>query len=298
LAIAREYGFSSWQKLKDRVDHLAAEAASGPAKPVIGEDLIKSFDDPLVVAAVEAIHRGNTEALKRLLAENRDLATIRLGRATSINPREMSLLHIATDWPGHYPNGAETVAVLVAAGADVDARFEGHHTETPLHWAASSDDVAVLDALLDLGADIEAPGAVIGGGTPLPDAAAFGQWRAAHRLVERGAKMSLWEAAALGLLDRVEGHFAGAALQPWSTSDPWPGDVPPDEETHAFWCACHGGQKEVAEYLLNRGADINWLGYDKLTPLGAARRTRANALVAWLIHRGAKLTEELSSGSK
>jgi len=35
-------------------------------------------------------------------------------------------------------------------------------TETRLHWTASSDDVAVLDALLDAGADIESPGSVIG----------------------------------------------------------------------------------------------------------------------------------------
>src|SRR5262249_57303167 len=84
-----------------------------------------------------------------------------------------------------------------------NARFDGRHTETPLHWAASSDDVEVLDALLDRGADIEASGAVIGGGTPLADAVAFGQWRAARRLVERGAQSNLWQAAALGLMDRV-----------------------------------------------------------------------------------------------
>jgi ankyrin repeat protein len=55
------------------------------------------------------------------------------------------------------------VAALVAAGADVHARFTGPHTETPLHWAASSDDVGVLDALLDAGADIEAPWRVLPG---------------------------------------------------------------------------------------------------------------------------------------
>ncbi|MEZ5256304.1 MAG: hypothetical protein R2705_05285 [Ilumatobacteraceae bacterium] len=71
---------------------------------------------------------------------------------------------------------AQTIALLVAAGAGVDARFEGPHTETLLHWAASSDDVAALDALLDAGADIEADGGVIARGTPLFDAVAFGQW--------------------------------------------------------------------------------------------------------------------------
>ena len=119
-----------------------------------------------------------------------------------------TLLHVATDWPGHFPNGPQTVSALVDAGADVNARFTGPHTETPLHWAASSDDVAVLDALLDAGADIEARGAVIGGGTPMADATAFGQWNAARRLLERGAATTMWEASALGLLDRVEAGFA------------------------------------------------------------------------------------------
>lgn len=48
------------------------------------------------------------------------------------------------------------VELLIQHGADVNARFAGPHTETPLHWAASSDDVEVLDALLDARADIEA----------------------------------------------------------------------------------------------------------------------------------------------
>jgi ankyrin repeat protein len=55
----------------------------------------------------------------------------------------------------------------MAAGAEVNARSTGPPAETPLHWAASSDDVAALDVLHDHGADIEASGAVIGGGTPL-----------------------------------------------------------------------------------------------------------------------------------
>jgi ankyrin repeat protein len=105
------------------------------------------------------------------------------------------------DWPGHIPNGARTVAALIAAGAEANAppihSSHAAHEETPLHWAASSDDVAVLDALLDGGADIEAPGAVFTGGTPMSDAVVLAQWHAARRLLERGAQTTIWQAAAL-----------------------------------------------------------------------------------------------------
>ncbi len=227
-----------------------------------------SADDPLA-AAVAAIHSGDVESLERLLSEKPDLAKAR-------PDGQRTLLHIATDWPGHFPNNRATVAALIASGADVNAVFVGRHSETPLHWAASSDDVAVVDLLLDNGADIEAPGGVIGGGTPLADAVAFAQWQAARRLVERGARSTLWQAAALGLMARVGDHFA---------KNPAP---TPDEVTNAFWCACHGGQQATAEYLLDRGANLNWVGYDKLSPIDAASRSGAGELVQWLRSRGAK----------
>jgi uncharacterized protein len=113
-------------------------------------------------------------------------------------------LHAVTDWLGHYPNNVATVKLLFEHRADVNARFAGKHTETPLHWTAISDDVDVLDALLDAGADIEATGAVIAGGTPIADATAFAQWNAARRLVERGARTNLYQSAVMGLLDRIE----------------------------------------------------------------------------------------------
>jgi hypothetical protein len=232
-------------------------------------------EDPLAISVVEAIHTGEMPTLKRLLDENPGLATARLGDEDP-NGMSRTLLHVVTDWPGHFPSGAATVALLVEAGADVNARFHGPHAETALHWAASSDDVGVLDALLDAGADIEADGGVIGDGPPLADARAFGQWQAAHRLVERGARTTLVDAATLGLMDRLERYFSGGT-QP-----------PPDEVTAAFWGACHGGQQQAADYLLGRGADLNWIPpWEELTPLDAAQRSGAGELVEWLRSRGA-----------
>jgi uncharacterized protein len=246
---------------------------------VVADVLVLDAGDPLAVAAVAAIHGGDTAALRRLLAEHPGLASARLdddGRAAR------TLLHVVADWPGHHPNGAAAVAALVQHGAEVNARFIGPHTETPLHWAASCDDVEVLDALLDAGAEIDAPGAVIAGGTPLDDATAFAQWRAARRLVARGAHTTLWHTATLGLLDRLRASFTGA-------TPPAPVDV-----DRAFWGACHGGQQPAARFLLDQGADVDWLPpWENLTPLDAATRSGATDVVAWLRERGARTAAEV-----
>jgi uncharacterized protein len=233
-------------------------------------------DEPLAVAITDAIQSGNLDELKRLLADNAELARSTITRRDACGEQGRSLLHIATDYPGHFPNAKDTVRALIAAGADVNARFAGQHGETTLHWAASSDDVEVLDALLDAGADLEPDGSVIDGGTPLADAVAFGQWNAARRLLERGATPNLWQAAALGQIRRVEELVTA------------PAGAGSEGITNAFWCACHGGQRETAEYLLDQGADINWIGHDNLPPLDAAARSDAHHLVDWLQARGAR----------
>jgi len=224
--------------------------------------MLLAADDPLAVAATQAVQAGDVDALRALLTGHPDLAAAEIGDGAPGRMRR-SLLHAATDWPGHFPNDVATVNLLIEHGADVNARFRGPHTETPLHWAASTDDVDELDALLDAGADIEATGAVIAGGTPIADATAFGQWKVARRLVERGARTNMYESAVMGMVERIEELLQGAS--------------PPsaDEITRAFWGACAGGQLATARLLAQRGADTNWVSsWDGVTPLEAARRSR------------------------
>lgn len=215
-------------------------------------------------ALVAAIQAGDITGLRQLLVEHPGVAWAPLGgRHKSRTP-----LHAVTDWPGYFPNGPQIVRLLVEAGADPDARQPGD--ETPLHWAASSDDWHVAAALIDAGADMNAPDGSIG--TPLENAVGYGCWDVARLLVARGAGVGQpWVAAALGLLDRL------AELL---------GDEPPSEQvSQAFWHACSGGQRRAAEYLLVRGADVGWIPeYAEGTPLDAAtgQGTQRANLVAWL----------------
>jgi ankyrin repeat protein len=150
------------------------------------------------------------------------------------------------------------------------------HHETPLYWAASNDDVKLIDALLDAGADIERAGSSINGGSPLSSAVGYGQWVAAGRLVERGARTHLWHEAALGLMP---------AMKQRVEADPPP---QPEELSGPLWNACHGGQLAAAQYLLAHGADLNWPApWSGQTPLDVAEQAEHSEVVAWLLGNGA-----------
>jgi hypothetical protein len=262
--------------LRDSAGH-DGETGTGPD----GGSLRLAKIDPLAQALVESIHAGDVQTLNRLLREHPGLATARIvdEKGGSATP-----LHAVTDWPGFFPNGPRIVAVLIGAGADPDASVEGSwHAETPLHWAPSSDDVEVARALVDGGADIEAPGASIAGGTPLDDAVGYGCWHVARLLIARGARVDrLWHAAALGMISRAEELLAS-------------GSPTEQQLTDAFWQACHGGQRRMAEHLLARGADLNGTpSWGDDTPLDAAESvdTGRQALITWLRDLGAKTSSK------
>jgi uncharacterized protein len=233
------------------------------------------------IETIVAIRGGDVAKLQRLLADNPGLAVSRLGGIA----KGRTPLHVVADWPGYFPNGPQIVRILIGAGADPNARDPDQpSSETPLHWAASSDDVDVASALIDGGADVEVPNGSIG--TPLDNAVGYACWHVARLLVQRGAKVDkLWHAAALGMLDRLE-ELLGA--QPTTESE---------NLSQAFWHACAAGQRRAAELLLNRGAELNWVpNYAKGTPLDAAsgQGTRQSNVLSWLRERGARSSEQSS----
>jgi uncharacterized protein len=224
--------------------------------------------DRSVFEFTTALNRGDVARLRALLAADPGLAT------SLINSR--TPLHLFADAPGHRPNPAGIVSALVEAGADLNAHATGMwHHETPLHWAASNDDVALIDALLDAGADIEHPGSSISGGPPAESALGYAQYKALRRLYERGAAMNLSRAAALGLMPLVT-EFATAS-------------APPDGEelSLALWNAARAGQLEAARYLAGRGADVNWRApWSGQTPFDVARDQHRRDVAAWLTEAG------------
>jgi ankyrin repeat protein len=240
--------------------------------------------EPLAAEVIRAIKEGNLDSLQRTLAANPGLSTARVGGNRG---GSKALLHVVTDWPGFFPNGPAVVKLLIAAGSDVNARTEGREPkpkpdgETPLQWAASNDDVEVAEALIVGGADIEATGGSIAGGTALENAIGYGCWRVVRLLLQHGAKVEkLWQAAALGMTSVVERFFLEGSTRS------------SEELNDAFWQACNGGYRRTAEYLLSRGADLNWIpNYAKQTPLGiassAGHDTGREALVNWLRDKGA-----------
>jgi len=234
--------------------------------------------DPVAGELTRAIRGGDVAALRRLVGERPELARVRMVGRKGADGGWRTPLHVATDWPGYFPAAPATVALLLDAGADPNDDTGGDRPETPMHWAASTDDVDVAVVLVDRGADLERAGGSIG--TPLDNAIGYGCWHVARLLVERGARVdALWHAAGLGLLDRLE-ELLGA------TPPPTRQDI-----DNAFWQACHGGQRRAAERLLDAGADIDtspdYAGNRTALEQAVSPDTRRELLATWLRERGA-----------
>jgi hypothetical protein len=271
LAVAREYGFASWPRLKREVERR------------------------------EVLDDRDLGRLSALLAEDPTLATAEMEHwcdhprgATPLGYVAM-LRYDTADSAWRDVSGTGPLArTLLDAGAPVDG--EPGERETPLITAASYGDADVARTLIEAGADLEARAADdaggVPGGTALLHAAVFGMTDVVDVLVEAGAKIhGIEEAAAAGdvggWLDGAPADARARALvmaadhQRLDVIDQLiaagtPVDAP-DEAFggHPLRTAAANARPASVSRLLARGADPNLRDERGRTPLTLCREGRA-----------------------
>ena len=174
----------------------------------------------------------------------------------------------------HYANKKGMAKILLAHGAIVDAPT--NYGETPLHWAAEGvnglgkqvDLVEFADALIAHGADVnKKTGKGRSYQTPLNYAAYWNNLYVAKLLITHGADVEGGGSSPLSSAG-VNGDFVEMAqLLVESGANVNARNSTGSTPLHP---ACRRGNKKVVEYLLSKGADANAKDVKGTTPLYAA----------------------------
>jgi len=255
--------------------------------------------DAKYLPAVDAVRSGDLEKFKQLLAEDSSLAS---SRSSTSHPTLLQC--VALDGKDK-PNNVEMAAVLVDAGAELNE---------PLVAAASVNNRAVAELLLDRGAAIDGTG----GWTPLEEALYWNSQAVIALLLDRGAAIqNLRLAAGLGRTDLIENYFNNdGSLKPEAGKISWPwGDLgtiaksnhnadgkrtlsdrvnewSQDQQgivNNAFVYACMHGHINAAKLLLEKGAQLDVVpgGFDYAgTGLHYAAFNGHRSMVEFLLDKG------------
>ena len=163
--------------------------------------LAKEIDEDGISAILKAAYYRHKDVIAVMLASDIELnifeaaATGQTERVRVLIERDKSLVNaFAPD--GFFPLGLavffgqrETVEILLAAGADVNAVTREAMKVTPLHSAAAAKEVAIARLLIAHGANVNARQADHHF-TPLHEAASRGDIEFAELLIENGAEIN------------------------------------------------------------------------------------------------------------
>lgn len=252
LAVARDYGFPSWRALKAHVD-------------------ATSIDGQVIAATAEG-RAGDLDAL---------LAQYPRKIAITGSDWDRPLLHIAAG-KGHL----DCVNVLLRRGFDVTTR-DKFDNASALHWAAQFGTVAVIERLVDAGADIDGEGdahevGVIGWATCFREI----RREAADYLLARGAKPTIFSAVALDRADLVRRLVADdpALLRSRKMSRF-------EHHRTPLHLAVLKNRPAMVRLLLELGADASAKDGRGYTPLNLATAKTSQAIVTALVAAGANPNE-------
>uniref|UniRef100_A0A672PPK8 Ankyrin-1-like n=1 Tax=Sinocyclocheilus grahami TaxID=75366 RepID=A0A672PPK8_SINGR len=176
----------------------------------------------------------------------------------------------------------QVVTELVNYGANVNAQSQKGFT--PLYMAAQENHLEVVKFLLDNGANQTIP--TEDGFTPLAVALQQGHENVVALLINHGTKGKV-RLPALHIAARNDDTRTAAVLL---QNDPNP-DVLSKVCTGftPLHIAAHYENLNVAQLLLNRGADVNFMPKNGITPLHIASRRGNVIMVRLLLDRGAKI---------
>ena len=248
--------------------------------------LMGDRDDARVQPALHALLVGDVEGLRKALQADPGVVNLRVG--------ENTMLEWMTQ-PEGGPPSPEMVGVLIDAGADLDRA---------LNLAGCWNLADLCAQLLAAGAD---PAARADAGiTPLESAAMHSSTEAVDVLVAHGLhRPALWLAAAAGLLAEVRDWVdTDGSLQadPGPHRPNWadvgrPAGAPPTDDPaeivgEALVFAALNNRRQVVDYLLDAGADIDARPYQDTTALHFAIQFQRPEMVRHLLDRGASATIE------
>lgn len=267
LAIAREYGFPSWARLKRHIE-----------KPTLTDQLNlrhhQRIEDVIFRRAVELLDAGDTAGLLAHLKQHPNLAHQRVIFEGGNYFRNPTLLEFVAENPvrhGALPkNIVEVTKVILDAGVEQSALDE---TLMLVSTGSVPRECRVqfplIDLLCDRGAD---PNPAI------QAAALHGELEAVNALIGHGAHIDLPVAAALGRIEDSRRLLPSAG---------------PEDRHLALAHAAQFGHVEIVRLLLDAGEDPNRYnpvgGHSHTTPLHAAAGFGHDQVVRLLVEGGARL---------
>ena len=324
LAIARDYGFTSWRALKTHVDDVALsshdrdrvfDAARNGDVEAVRRAFAAGFDpatpdrDGRTVyqiakerrhATIELLARdiragdtrseGEVHAIRALItaAQSGDIAALRAH--LDAHPHLVDALggggfQKATALHlAVLNNRHDAIRLLIARGADLDAR-DFPDNASSLHFAAARGDLETVGLLVEAGADVEGKGDDYEVGV-LGWATCLRAVRedVAAYLLDHGARLNLWTAIALDRVDAAASMIARDATLLGARMT---------RNQHRRTALHHAAAKNrprIVRLLIDLGADPDATDATGATPLTTASQEGADPAIAeMLIAAGAKL---------
>lgn len=288
--LAREYGFASWNKLREEVETRTLEfdaavmefvKAATDERPDRAERILALHPKIKTANVYTALVLGDAAALDARLTQDPALATQPGG------PRGWLPIHyICHTATGDKDGLADIARRLLALGADPNTKFPWlhHGVRRPVLWGASrqSQSLSLVTVLLAAGADPN-------DGVTLPMAASAGDIPVLEALLAHGANVDQAWAS--------DGSTALYAILHWSRTPQgalWllahgadPNAVFTESGETPLHVAARAWDVPMVADMVARGADINRRRADRRTPYVVAELNNNREVAEWLLAHGA-----------